>query len=114
VSLGWSALTTVLAPKGEGRERRLVCGLCRTQWSHKRVGCPYCRNDDPGKIELFEIASETMLRLDTCADCKGYVKTVKGEAAPAFLAEDWSTAHVDALARAKGYERLGESLYEIP
>jgi FdhE protein len=103
-----------LVPRGEGRARRFACGLCRTRWGYKRIGCPYCQNDDPARIDLFEIEGETMLRLDTCGECKGYVKTVKDEAAPPFLADDWSTVHVDVLASAKGYRRLGASLYEIP
>jgi FdhE protein len=110
---GAHPVMAVLVPRGEGRERRLVCGLCRTRWGYRRIGCPYCENDDPARLELFEIASEPGLRLDTCRACMGYVKTVTAEDAPAFLADDWSTVHLDALARDKGYKRLGPSLYDL-
>jgi hypothetical protein len=42
------------------------------------------------------------------------VKTVKDEGAPLFLADDWTTVHVDVLAAGKGFVRRGASLYEIP
>jgi FdhE protein len=41
------------------------------------------------------------------------VKTVTAEGAPDLLVADWSTVHLDALARSKGYRRLGASLYEL-
>ena len=107
-------VNAVLASRREGRERRFACGLCRTQWGHKRIGCPYCGIDDPGRLDLFEIEGEPMLRLDTCGGCKGYVKTVKEEGAPSFLADDWTTVMLDVLAAGKGFARRGASLYEIP
>jgi FdhE protein len=96
-----------------GRERRLACGCCGTRWRFKRIGCPYCGNEAPGRIDVFEIEGEAGLRLDVCQDCKGYVKTVARERPPDLLLADWSTIHLDALAREKGFRRMGTSLYEL-
>jgi FdhE protein len=107
-------VNALLVARREGRERQLACGLCRTRWGYRRIGCVHCGNDAPSRLDAFEIDGEPMLRLDTCGDCKGYVKTVKDERAPSFLADDWTTVHVDVLATGKGFRRLGASLYEIP
>ncbi|HTN53943.1 MAG TPA: formate dehydrogenase accessory protein FdhE [Anaeromyxobacter sp.] len=96
-----------------GRERRLACGRCRSRWRFRRIGCPYCANDRPERIDVFEVSGEDGLRLDVCRECSGYVKTVAREDPPAFLLADWSTVHLDALAREQGYARRGASLYDL-
>jgi FdhE protein len=106
-------VTAALVAQEDGRARRFSCGLCRTRWTWKRIGCPYCQNEDPKRLDLFEIDGEPGLRLDACQGCTGYVKTVTAEGAPDLLVADWSTVHLDALARSKGYRRLGASLYEL-
>lgn len=94
-----------------GRDRRLACGLCHDTWRFRRIGCPYCATEVPDRLEVWELENEGGLRLDGCRDCTGYVKTVDG--ADPFLLQDWPTIHVDALAREKGYRRMGASLYEL-
>jgi FdhE protein len=103
----------VLVPADAGRERHLACGCCGTRWRYKRLGCPYCANDVQGRVDLLEVEGEDGLRIDVCQDCKGYVKTVTRENAPALLLADWPTIHLDAVAREKGYERKGASLYDL-
>jgi len=102
-----------LVEEADGRRRLLSCGCCRTRWSFQRVGCPFCGNDDPHRIEALEIEGEEALRLDACQECKGYVKTYAGEGDEALFLADWSTLHLDLLAAERGYERKGASLYSL-
>lgn len=102
-----------LVQQADGRRRLLSCGCCRTRWSFRRFGCPYCENDDPDRIEALEIEGEEGLRLDACQECKGYVKTYVGEGDEALFLADWSTLHLDLLAAERGYERKGASLYSL-
>lgn len=97
-----------------GRARRLVCGQCGDAWAWARVGCPHCGNDDQRTLDLLELeGADEGLRLDTCRACKGYVKIVTRAPAEPFLLADWTTLHLDALARERGLERKGASLYEL-
>ncbi len=100
-----------LLPGPVGKERRLACGLCHDTWKYRRIGCPYCATENPDRLEVWELENEGGLRLDGCKDCTGYVKTVDG--AEPFLLQDWPTIHVDAVAKEKGYRRMGASLYEL-
>ncbi|ACL65212.1 formate dehydrogenase accessory protein [Anaeromyxobacter dehalogenans 2CP-1] len=102
-----------LVPAAAGRERRLACGCCGTRWKFRRIGCPYCGNATAEKIDVFEVEGEDGLRLDVCQGCNGYLKTVAREGAPDLLLADWTTLQLDALARERGYKRLGTSLYEL-
>ncbi len=102
-----------LVPGDGVRERQLACGCCGTRWSFQRIGCPYCGNADSGRLSILEAEGEGGLRLDLCEECKGYSKTLAGEGDPALLLADWTSLHLDVLARERGYQRKGTSLYEL-
>jgi FdhE protein len=110
---GAHPVLALLTGREAGRQRLLSCSLCGTRWEFKRIGCPYCGNDDQAGLDLVEIEGEEGLRLDLCRGCKGYVKTVTTDQNPAFLLADWTTLHVDVLAREQGFLRKGDSLYEV-
>jgi FdhE protein len=96
-----------------GRERRMVCSLCQSRWRYQRVGCPYCSNADPARLDILEIEQEPALRLESCSQCKGYWKTCVDAKLRSLLLQDWPTVHLDVLARERGLERKGASLYEF-
>jgi FdhE protein len=102
-----------LVPEDAGRARVLCCGQCRTRWTWQRLGCPHCGNEAQDRLELLELDGEEGLRLDVCRSCSGYVKTIAREPVEDFLLADWTTLHLDALARERGLERRGASLYEL-
>jgi FdhE protein len=77
------------------------------------VGCPFCETEAPEKLEVLEIEEEPLLRLDVCHACRGYVKTYVGDGGERVLLADWSSLHLDVLARDRGLERRGESLYDL-
>jgi FdhE protein len=97
----------------KGRERFLSCGCCRSRWSYQRTGCPFCGNHDQDKLEIFELEQEKDLRIDVCNSCNGYLKTCTREGDEDILLADWSTIHLDVLARQQGLQRHASSLYEL-
>jgi FdhE protein len=101
-----------LVPRDAGRQRLLACGHCRTRWGFARVGCPFCGNDSGARVDVLEVEGED-LRLDTCQECHGYLKTYVGEGDEALFLCDWTTLHLDVLARQRGLTRRGESLYDL-
>jgi FdhE protein len=101
-----------LVEHAAGRRRLLSCGCCRARWGWKRLGCPHCGNEDEGTLEILEPAGSEV-RLDVCRACEGYLKTYAGEGREALLLSDWSTLHLDALARDKGLMRGGESIFDL-
>jgi FdhE protein len=102
-------------PGGAGglARRRLACGCCATRWGFARLGCPYCGNAEPDRLGALEIEEEPELRIDTCGACTGYLKTYVGEGREGLLLGDWTTLHLDLLARERGFERRGASLYDL-
>lgn len=102
-----------LKRSNKGRKRHLVCGCCTSQWVYKRMGCPYCKNEDPELLRIMEIEEEEDIRVDVCNSCKSYIKvyTNKGEEEAALL--DWMTLHLDILLKERGYIKMGTHLLTL-
>ena len=98
------------------RARRMCCGLCDTRWQYPRTKCPFCEADAQ-KLSVVAVEGEAGLRIDYCPSCRGYLKTYAGKGDEAILLSDWSSLHLDLVARDRGFERLAASLYafdEVP
>ncbi len=95
-----------------GRPRLLACGCCGTRWRFRRIGCPYCGNEDPARLDVIE-QGPSGVRLDVCEACRGYVKTYTGAGQEVLLLADWTTLVLDAMAGERGYRRRGASLYDL-
>jgi FdhE protein len=102
-----------LVSAGAGRARRLVCGCCSTRWGYRRLGCPFCGNEDAERLGLLELEGPAPIRLDVCEACKGYVKTYTAQGEEALYLLDWPTLFLDTLAAQRGYARRGASLYQL-
>lgn len=102
-----------LIRKKKGRERELICGCCQMHWKYKRIGCPYCGNDDTKTLNIIEIQEITNLPIDTCDNCKGYLKTFLHEDEGSFIFTDWSTLHLDYIGKKNGFQRMGYQMYEV-
>jgi len=63
------------ALEDEVGERRLLCSLCDAEWQYRRVGCPFCGNEDSRSLGYFP-TDKGPYRLYVCERCKGYLKTV--------------------------------------
>jgi FdhE protein len=101
-----------LVGKDPGRQRYLVCGCCRTRWRYKRTDCPFCESDDHQHATVA-IEGDTSLRIDYCEACGGYLKTYNGEGSEAVFLADWTSVHLDLIARDRGLKRLAASMYAL-
>ena len=98
-------------PEG-GLPRMLACCCCHSTWQFRRIGCPFCGNDDQNQLSILTIEQEPLFRLDTCRECNGYLKTYLGNSDLDLHLSDWSSVHLDVLARQHDLERKGASLFE--
>ena len=96
-----------------GRVRLLSCGCCRTRWRYRRTGCPFCENQDEHRLGSVAVEGEESLRIDYCGSCGGYIKTYNGTGSESVLLADWTSLHLDVIARDRGLNRLAVSLYEM-
>ena len=94
--------------KEEGA-RFLVCSSCNFEWRFNRVKCPFCENEESGKLRYFYTEKEgRVYRVDVCEKCKRYIKTVDTvESGIDFipLLEDIGTLHLDIVAQKEGYTK---------
>ena len=96
-----------------GRLRRLSCGRCLTRWRYRRTGCPFCDTADDHRLAAFAIEGEAALRIDYCEACRGYLKTYVGEGGESLLLADWTSLHLDVIARQRALNRFAASLYQV-
>jgi FdhE protein len=96
-----------------GRLRLLSCGCCSTRWRYQRIGCPFCESADNHQLSALAIEGEEYLRIDYCQFCRAYLKTYDGEGSESLFLADWTSLHLDILARDRGLKRLASSLYEL-
>lgn len=89
----------------DGRERLLICGGCHSKWHWRRLGCPYCGNEDLERIHILEL--DKKMRLDVCDECDCYLKTYCGEDEENIYLRDWTTLHLDLLAEEKNLHKCG-------
>jgi FdhE protein len=101
-----------LVGKDPGRMRFLSCGCCLTRWRYRRTNCPFCETEDHRLLTLA-IEGESRLRIDYCEACSGYLKTYTGEGSEAVFLADWTSIHLDVIARDRGLKRLAASLYAL-
>jgi FdhE protein len=96
-----------------GRRRLLSCGCCGTRWRYRRMGCPFCESADDHRLSALAIEGEKYLRIDYCQSCRAYLKTYNGEGRETFFLADWTSLHLDVIARDRELKRLANSLYEL-
>jgi FdhE protein len=96
----------------DGSSRQLLCAMCLTPWSFRRVLCPHCGEDDERKLGYFQSPAFEHLRVDACDSCRHYLKSVDlgrfGLAVP--LVEEVAGAPLDLWAREHGYEKIEVNL----
>lgn len=102
-----------LAGADPARRRLLACGRCSTRWGYQRMDCPFCETKDHHRLAVLAIEGEAGLRIDYCESCHGYLKTYAGEGNESLLLADWTSIHLDLVARDRGLNRLAASLYEL-
>jgi len=93
-----------------GRLRFLSCGCCCSRWRYRRTGCPFCQSVDDHRLAVVAVEGEAGLRIDYCEACRGYVKTYEGQGSESVLLADWTSLHLDIIARDRGLIRCAGSL----
>jgi FdhE protein len=63
---------------------------------------------------VIAVQGESGLRIDYCERCLGYLKSYDGQGGEEVLLADWTSLHLDLLARDRGLKRMAASLYEVP
>ena len=96
-----------------GRMRMLWCGRCHTRWRFRRTACPFCEAGDDQRLNAVAVAGEDRLRIDYCEHCSGYLKTYVGEGSEEMWLADWTSLHLDVVARDRGLNRRAESLFHF-
>jgi FdhE protein len=102
-----------LVDAAPGRLRFLSCGCCGSRWRYRRTGCPFCESEDDHRLAALAVEGEAGLRIDYCEACSGYVKTYAGQGSESVLLADWTSLHLDIIARDRGLIRYAGSLYQL-
>jgi FdhE protein len=101
----------------EGGHRRLACHFCGGGWGFAKLRCPLCGVE--GTEALYRLKAEGVdegYLVSGCRHCRGYLKELdrreRWNGGPALL-EDWSTPHLDVVARREGYRKPIPSLLDL-
>jgi len=89
----------------ENGARYLLCSRCDTEWSSKRLECPFCGNSD-SKTWGYYPDEDGSYRLYVCDQCNHYLKTLdRRERSPdtPLVIERIVTVAMDLAARERGY-----------
>jgi FdhE protein len=94
---------------GLDRSRRLRCGRCGGEWEVQWLCCVYCGEREHERLgSLIPEDHGEMLKVETCASCRGYLKSVATlqEIHPfELLLQDLETIELDLVALDRGYLR---------
>lgn len=90
--------------------RELWCPVCGTEWTFKRVQCPFCGNENQDRLRFFYINEKSPYRVDVCDVCKGYVKTIderrkKKTEKLIFEFENIKSLFLDDIAKKEGFKK---------
>ena len=102
----WPAFGEV---RGLERILRLRCARCGDDWRSEWRCCVYCGESDHERLgSLVPEAHAETRKVDTCAACRGYLKTLttlQPSPADAVALEDLGTIDLDVAALGRGYSR---------
>lgn len=93
---------------GQEGARMLTCSFCHARYRAPRLMCAFCGERDQAKLPFFTVEEEPGYRVDVCATCKRYIKTIDfrnldREAVP--LLDDLESLALDMVAAREGYGR---------
>jgi len=86
-------------------ERHLICSRCTLRWKYEPLTCPYCGNDERGRITSFA-TPDGHYRVYACDVCRRYLKAYDGRRAtrPVMpMVDGVATLPLDAAAMQRGY-----------
>jgi FdhE protein len=86
-------------------ERLLLCARCDTEWTFRRVACPFCGNDEPPQLAYYP-SEDQVYRLTVCERCRRYLKIIdlrQVTGRRVLPAERALTVAMDVAAQRAGY-----------
>jgi len=99
-------LISALVGKEGGRVH--TCSFCRASYRTVRLQCPYCQEQDAGKLPFFTADEEPGFRVDACLTCQGYIKTVdfrEFDRVSVPVLDDLESMMLDMMAAKRGFKR---------
>ena len=96
----------------EGAQRRAHCALCGGEWQVLRIACIACGEQDPDQLPGFSAEEHPGARLETCATCHTYVKSIDLSLDARRIPEvdDLASLSLDLWAAEQGYDRVEPGL----
>ncbi|MEX1246034.1 MAG: formate dehydrogenase accessory protein FdhE [Thermoanaerobaculia bacterium] len=96
----------------EGARRNLACSLCGGEWLLGRILCPSCFEEDPAKLPIFQSDRHPSVRIETCENCRRYVKSIdlSLDARPIPEVDDLVSLSMDLWALEQGFSRIEPGL----
>jgi FdhE protein len=105
----------VLRQEGDGGKRSLLCSLCATEWSFRRVLCPGCGEDNKDRLPVFSAAEFDYVRVEACDSCRTYIKSIdltkNGLAVP--MVDELATLPLNFWAQENKYRKLRPNLFGV-
>lgn len=99
-------------PGADVGSRKLLCSLCLTEWTFRRVVCASCGEERAPELGYFQAEQLDYVRIDVCETCKHYIKSIDltrlGLAVP--LVDEVAAAALDLWARERGYTKIEMNL----
>lgn len=110
----WMAHRRILGD-ADGGQRFLDCALCGGEWPVTRILCPACAEADPHKLPAFQSERYPAVRIEACATCRGYVKSIDLSVDARAIPEvdDLLSLSMDLWAADEGYTRIEPGLAGI-
>ncbi len=99
------SLPSLLYLEAEGA-RKAFCSWCSTRWDLHRLQCPYCDNRYHESLGYIGVEEQPQNRITYCNLCKFYFKQIDTRElayAPYLPLEEWTTLHLDIIARKEGW-----------
>lgn len=85
--------------------RYLHCGFCGWAWPARRLGCPFCDNQDHNCLQTLIIENHLVCKLEVCDVCRRYLKLVDCKEFIGVIPEIevLTTPHLDLAAMKREY-----------
>ncbi len=93
-----------------GGHRTLRCSFCSCGWELNSYACIYCEESGEGFVTAAPNPERTDRRIEVCASCGGYLKTIdvpELSPFPLLSISDIETTDLDVAAMEHGYARPG-------
>ena len=112
---GSKPIVGVLRPEGNGARKSLVCMLCASEWTFRRVCCPACGEEREPQLAFYSAPEIAHVLVDVCDSCHTYLKsvdlTMTGLAVP--IVDELAALPLDLWAGENGYTKMQVNMLGI-